>query len=382
MARKPEVRYFESRGAYYTQYEGRQHKLATGPDDRPNGPTYLEALSAFRGLMEMGNVHKAGGGNKVGVVLAKYMLHIESRRRDNTVKVRKKCIPPFAAKWGELAIADLKHSHVYEFLDEQRQRHIPKANRPCGWGDGTIRLCIASLQAALNWAVKGGLIPANPLRGIETPAGRSRSRECLISPPEHAEMCRRASRQLGPFLVCLENSGARPGELLNAKAQDWNDDLGALVYFPDTTRRGGEFGHKTSRKKDRVILFTGDALKTMRQLVAAHPTGPLFRTHSGRPWDPTTLWVQFRKLRNAVGNPNLTPYSYRHTFATNWLKAGRSVDQLAALMGNTPDVIRHHYAHLLSDAQGLRAELEKFRQGQEQPASQKPKLHEPGEGAA
>jgi hypothetical protein len=34
---------------------------------------------------------------------------------------------------------------------------------------------------------------------------------------------------------------------------------------------------------------------------------------------------------------------------------GRSVDQLAALMGNTPGVIRHHDARLLGDAHGPRA---------------------------
>jgi hypothetical protein len=78
----------------------------------------------------------------------------------------------------------------------------------------------------------------------------------------------------------------------------------------------------------------------------------------------------------------LTPYSYRHALATAWLKAGRSIDQLAAIMGNTPNIIRHHYSHLLGDARGLRAELEKFRQSQEPPANQELKLHAPGEGAA
>ena len=55
--------------------------------------------------------------------------------------------------------------------------------------------------------------------------------------------------------------------------------------------------------------------------------------------------------------PRLTPYSYRHTFATAWLEQGRSVDILAELLGNSPAVIRKHYSHLLGDAENLRRQL-------------------------
>src|SRR5262249_42481315 len=152
--------------------------------------------------------------------------------------------------------------------------------------------------------------------------------------------------------------GARPGELFAATAKHWDDALGALVYHPDATRQDGEYAHKTaSKQKCRIIVFTGEALEVMRQLVAKHPTGPLFRTRNGNPWTNSTLWPVFIKVRTS---PTVSPYSYRHTLATAWLKAGRSIDQLAAILGNTPTVIRHHYSHLLGDAQGLRSELEQF----------------------
>src|SRR5262245_1022442 len=100
-----------------------------------------------------------------------------------------------------------------------------------------------------------------------------------------------------------------PGELIHATAADWDDQLGALVYFRDAARAAGEFAHKVSKRKERIVLFDGEGLAVIRQQVAAHPTGPLFPTHSGKAWDPDTLWVRFRKLRNAVGNPRLTLYS-------------------------------------------------------------------------
>jgi integrase len=101
-------------------------------------------------------------------------------------------------------------------------------------------------------------------------------------------------------------------------------------------------------------------LTLMRELAKKHPEGPLFRTKEGNRWIPTTYSKRFRVLREKVGLPRLTCYTYRHQFATNWLKAGRSIDLLAELMGNTPNIIRKHYAHLCGDHKGIRKQLEEF----------------------
>ncbi len=47
MARRANVRYWESRKAYCCCFRGKQHTLAEGPDDFPNGPTYQAALRKF-----------------------------------------------------------------------------------------------------------------------------------------------------------------------------------------------------------------------------------------------------------------------------------------------------------------------------------------------
>jgi hypothetical protein len=54
MARKASVRYWPGRkgGGYFCVYQGARRELALGPDDAPDGPTYLAALEKFQAIMK------------------------------------------------------------------------------------------------------------------------------------------------------------------------------------------------------------------------------------------------------------------------------------------------------------------------------------------
>jgi integrase len=85
----------------------------------------------------------------------------------------------------------------------------------------------------------------------------------------------------------------------------------------------------------------------------------------------------FKELRKRTNTTGFTAYSYRHTFATRWLEAGGSIDVLAELMGNSPETIRKHYAHLFNDKHELRQKLEAFLEAGAQ--SESPRLRVVGE---
>ena len=53
MAKKPSVRYWDSREAYGCWIDGTQHILAKGPNDGPKGKTYLAAVARFGKLVAM-----------------------------------------------------------------------------------------------------------------------------------------------------------------------------------------------------------------------------------------------------------------------------------------------------------------------------------------
>jgi integrase len=164
-----------------------------------------------------------------------------------------------------------------------------------------------------------------------------------------------------PFIQALKDTGARPGEIAGATAADFKPDMGAFVFHKESNRRRGQFSHKTSKSKDRVIFLSGPTLTNVKELVEKYPTGSLFRRKNGKNFGKVNFVDRFMKLRRRLKMPHLTSYSYRHTFATEMLKAGMDVDTLAELMGNSAMVIRLHYSHLLADTKGLREKLERFK---------------------
>lgn len=378
MPRKPSVRYFPSRHAFYCQIDKVQHWLADGPDDSPGGENHTRALRAFLRLLEDKAADEAGDENTVRALFDRYMAHIRARRSPGTVSIRERSAKAFVEEFGKVRVSELKQSHVTAFCDGRRSiRPTGKQAEDGKWGTSTEAMCVDSVCAALRWAKKERLILSNPLEGMERPIKRSRGREALVSEELHARAMAAASVKLREVLEALKATGARPSEITHATAKAFNPEIGALVYFADQYRKQGEHRHKTAgKRKDRVIFFTGSALETVRSLVSRYPEGPIFRTRRENPWTVHSLCLAFTALRKKIGAETLFPYCYRHTFATAWLLSGRSIETLADLLGNSPQTLRHHYAHLLGRPEELRKQLERFIREQE--GGQGPAKGQPG----
>lgn len=375
MARKPSVRFFESRNAYYTQIGGHQIKLGDGPDDfdhkrlKDHGPNYIAAKDRWLQLLHANNIDVAKGENTVRTLCNAFVEAGKGTLRKTTVDLRLYYLTPLVQDYGELRVSELIPYHLHQVIARMRKPrpHGKVKSRLTKWEDGTVRGFISSVQAMLNWALVSGLIEKNPCKGVKRPSGRTKARERILTPQEFfavlGALNRGRSANLRRLVIALENTGARPGELTNAKVSDWDDKLGAVVYYGNDKRRVDEHAHKSSfRDKDRTIRFTGAALDMVRELVQRkRPGALLFTTWNGTKYSPMTLGNALKKVARRTGLKHLVPYCFRHTLATNWLKAGGNIDVLAEILGNTPDTIRKHYSHLCKEHEAIRAQLEAFR---------------------
>ncbi|HYH63312.1 MAG TPA: tyrosine-type recombinase/integrase [Urbifossiella sp.] len=389
MPRAPSISYWPTRkgGGYFCVRKGERFELALGPDDQPTGPTYRKAQDRFQAIMEGKEREEAQaeqrrlnpGRATVREVLDAYLKHITKTKTPGTVEIRLRSFVPFTnhpvkgGLLGERFVADLTHQDVYAFLEDmetvpkaQVRKKVQKGRKPTTWGLGSQRNFMQGVLAAFNWAVTGKMLPENPLAGIEKPGSVSRGAEALLGTnaaeieAAHARILSVSRAHWHPFIQALKETGARPGELGAATAADFDEKIGGFVFRKEMSRRSDRFAHKNAKHRDRVIMLTGKTLATVKELVALHPTGPLFRRVNGKGFGKVTVVDRFIKLRKRLNMPGLTAYSYRHTWATEMLKAGMDVDTLASLMGNSAAVIRQHYSHLLADRQGLREKLERF----------------------
>lgn len=367
MARTPRIHYFVSRRGYFTQYHGRQHLLARGTKDEPDGPTYKAAVQKFSEIMQLSQADKATDDNLVCTILELYAKHLKNQGRKRTLEMVLSCLKSANDDFGQLRYEELKMYHVQAWLDRMgTERGRSKGNRLRRWGDVMKRLAIDKLQAAFSWAEQQGLISKNLIdrratKSLGIRRKGTRGREYVLQPGEHAKIVAVSKPYFADLVNFIEGTGCRPGEAYHCEAMHYDRDLGAIVYRWDATEG---YIHKTAQRteKDRVIYLTPDLVILVERLCEKFPSGYLFRNRDGRNWTDSAVYLMLKRLRAKLGlKSKMIAYSYRHSFATDWLKAGGSIKILADLMGNSVAMIERHYGHLDADRQTMRKVLCSFK---------------------
>ncbi len=378
MPATPKINYFESRRGYFTQFKRRQHLLASGPKDEPDGPTYRAAVKKFSEIIHVAEADRAEDNNLVITILDRYAVYLKNQGRERTLDMFRRCCDSAVEGFGHLKYKDLKIMHVQEWLDKMGlERGRSRGNRVKKWGHTMKRMAVDKLQAAFSWAVQQGMISRNIINGLARQSlgirrnGASRGRDYVLPPGEHAKLLTVAKPYFADVIQFLHGTGCRPGEAYNPTARNYDRTRGAIVYRHDA--EPPDYVHKTARKtgKDRVIFLTAELKEMVERLSMKYPTGLLFRNRDGRPWTNSSVYLMLRRLRTKLGLAGkMIAYSYRHTFATNWLLDGGSIKVLADLMGNSVAMIEKHYGHLDVDPGRMWQLLSSFaeRQRASQPA--------------
>jgi len=71
-----------------------------------------------------------------------------------------------------------------------------------------------------------------------------------------------------------------------------------------------------------------------------------------------TLYRACDLIRKKTGLRNFIPYSFRHTFAFRWLRAGKPIAALAAVLGTSVTLIERTYGHMGEQHDYLRSLLD------------------------
>jgi integrase len=235
----------------------------------------------------------------------------------------------FCNHYGGIPALNLKPFHVTQWLDAHS-----------GWGNGSHRCAITAVKRVFNWAEGEGLLPSNPIKNIRKPPANSRDR--TLTPEERKQIFAAIKdKEFRDFVFAMQETGCRPGEVARVTAANVDLAQGLWIFTEHKTRK------KTGR--DRIVYLTPAMILLSKKLVAAYPTGPLFRgPRSGRAFTRNSIRCRFRHLREKLPHlAGVISYTYRHSFVTDALENGVGVVQVAELVGHSDTkMVMKHYQHL------------------------------------
>lgn len=274
---------------------------------------------------------------------------------------------------GSVPLHALTPAHVAGMVASLRASG-GKGGRPLG--DRSVQLAHTILRAALDEAVRHGLIGRNAAALVRRPAARSKEMRAWTAEQAGAFLDTVAADRLYALWLLLLTRGPRRGELIGLRWVDVDHERGQLAVRRTRVMVTDEAGSRVidstpkTSAGTRVVPLDDDLLAALRahrarqaaeQLaagVAWEGAGHVFGDPFGRPLHPEWLSAEWGRLVARSGQPTIRLHDGRHTMASLALEAGVPVEVVSIWLGHSrPSITSDIYTHVrpaLSDAGGQR----------------------------
>jgi integrase len=232
----------------------------------------------------------------------------------------------------------------------------------------TAKRLLTLISACCNWAVKSGLLTANPFSGMASDLTRPKTSKDIhpFSPIERDAILEafrnhRNHRHYQHFVEFLFLTGCRTGEAIALKWKHVANDFSSITFAQSYSSK---LKISKGTKTGKVRKFPCNAM--LRTLLAsikpsdAKPEQLVFTSPTGLPINNSKFTNQVWKgckvgkksykgiLSGLVEDGSIDVYrclyNTRHTFITLMLEAGLTIPQVAKLVGNSPEILLKHYA--------------------------------------
>lgn len=330
--------YRKDRGWYVTKAGNRAEPLRhpeTGLHIKDPKATTEQIEYAFASYVVSRNTEHEIGPREIPTVLQVCNAYLDEcirRNATSTYRIRKKILQNFCLHYGNLLATKVTLDTTVDWV-----------NRNPGWKRPRTQLVAAF--TAFNHAKKTGLLTTNPLRGIKLPA--SGISTCYLTKKQESEICKYSNKDFALAVrVCIA-TGARPGAEFAAvcpRHVNIDDASGRMVWlFPPEEAK--------DRRRERIVRIPAEIAEiVVTKMKHRKHNEPIFRNTLGNPWSAGSLRMAFNVIKNRLGElgimlpKNASMYSCRHTFAKRQLELGKSIPQIAKLLGNSPSICQKHYA--------------------------------------
>jgi integrase/recombinase XerC len=232
------------------------------------------------------------------------------------------------------------HRLLRSFLANQQTR---------GYSRSTVSRRCACLRAFFHYLVESEALASDPATTLSYPVkGRRLPRylteaetEALVEAPVADKELARRDRAI---IEVLYATGIRVGELCGLRLPDVDLDTGMLRVVGKGDR-------------ERVALAGGPAVKALESYIAEERPGlasrsgyrgeAVFLGKRGSPLDQRQVRrIIQREATALLAGGNVSPHTFRHTFATHLLAHGADLRSVQELLGHRNVVTTQIYTHL------------------------------------
>ena len=264
---------------------------------------------------------------------------------------------------------------VTELTHDDVQRQV-NVWRDSGMGARLLARCAMILKAAMQRQVNAGVIPHNPVDGVEKPSARTRKPLTVWSDAQIDRFLIAAEAdRLAAFWFLTLAEGMRRGEALGLRWSDltWGENEMTCVatvrrtIVPDLSKGGAALVQDRTKTagSSRSLLLTADTLRVLK----AHRDRQMFeRATLGDAWSagdaivtttigtivtPSSIKRDLKRLIVNAGVPPLTTHGLRHCAAAVLLRNGISPALVAQRLGHSDiGTTVDRYGHLAVGDQG------------------------------
>lgn len=145
------------------------------------------------------------------------------------------------------------------------------------------------------------------------------------------------------MVLFLLDTGLRVGEMCRLKIEDVILETGEVHIAPYGSGQKTKSRHVYLGKAAKSILW-----KYLTERGETYPDDPLFLSARNRSMNPNSVAHLFRSLGERVGVDDVHPHRFRHTFATEYLRNGGSIETLQYLLGHSTLKMVLKYAQITS----------------------------------
>lgn len=234
------------------------------------------------------------------------------------------------ARHGSKDLTAFDETLAKGYIKERREATYVKGKRAFKYAPNTLTREFVTLAGVFKDAVRQGFIRVNPWTGVGAPIGHT-GKIIVVTPQEQAQIVEQLKPEMARWFNFLIGTGLRCFEADAIKIEQ--------IDFEHRTIRVLRKSRFAKPKWEDVPLVDDALIPLIR----------LQLEQKGQMWnlDYSEYWRTINRARLRAGiTKRIGVHTLRHTFATRYLQAGKSIEHLSLILGHSSLKTTQIYGHL------------------------------------